>query len=127
MVSSCFSPRWNYDKSQILFLIKSFVDPKSNFFLFPKWSHNFSLREFPQTNPFFKKCLLGCASCCQTSNQRGKLNQIGCKIKKERHKEQGMGGGGVTMCHNILLPSKVPKEWRNIPISAVYAQNIMML
>ena len=45
---------------------------------------------------------LGCASCCQKSNQTGKLNQIRCKIKKERQK-RGLGGGeGATMCHNIF-------------------------
>ena len=27
----------------------------------------------------------------------------------------GTGGGGPTMCHNILLPSKGSNEWRNIP------------
>ena len=29
---------------------------------------------------------LGCASCSQTSNQTGKLNQIGCKIIRKREK-----------------------------------------
>ena len=46
----------------------------------------------------------------------GKQNQIGCKIKKEIQKEVWKGGGGATMCHNMLLPSKVAKEWCNIPI-----------
>ena len=36
---------------------------------------------------------LGCATCCQTSNQTGKLNQIGCKIKKERQKKAWKGEG----------------------------------
>ena len=36
---------------------KMFDDPKSNLSLFPRWSHNFSLRELPQIQPFFKKCL----------------------------------------------------------------------
>ena len=26
------------------------------------------------------------------------------------------GGGEATMCHNKLQPSKVAKEWRNIPL-----------
>ena len=34
---------------------KTFCRPKSNFSLFPRWSHNFSYRENPQTHPFFKK------------------------------------------------------------------------
>ena len=48
-------------------------------------------------------------------NKNGVINQIWCKIKKERRKEVWKGVGGATMCHNILLPSKVPIEWRNIP------------
>ena len=39
----------------LLDFIRSFVDPKSNFSLFPRWSHNLSWREFPQTHPWFKK------------------------------------------------------------------------
>ena len=32
------------------------------------------------------------------------------------------GGRGATTCHNILLPSKVPKEWCNIPLCvAIFA------
>ena len=34
---------------------------------------------------------------------------------KERQKEACKGGGGATMCHNILLSSKVVMEWGNIP------------
>ena len=41
--------------AKVMNLKKHFVDPKSNFSLFPRWFHNFSQREFPQTNPFFKK------------------------------------------------------------------------
>ena len=37
------------NKGWIITLIKSFVNLKSNFSCFPRWSHNFSLREFPQT------------------------------------------------------------------------------
>ena len=40
----------------------------------------------------------------------GKLNQIRCKIKKERQKE-ARKGEGEPQC-----ASKVAKEWRNIPL-----------
>ena len=48
---------------------------------------------------------------------KGVINQIGCKIKKERQKDAWKVGRGATVCHNILLPSKVMKEWRNIPLN----------
>ena len=32
-----------------IIVLKECVDPKSNFSLFPRWSHNFSYRDFPQT------------------------------------------------------------------------------
>ena len=38
-------------------------------------------------------------------------NQV--QHKKEKQKE---GGGGATMCHNKLEPSKVANEWRSIPL-----------
>ena len=59
---------------------------------------------------------LGCASCSQTSNQTGKLNQIGCKIIRKREKMGGEEGGGPTICHKILLHSKAPNAWPNIPL-----------
>ena len=34
------------------------------------------------------------------------------------------GGGGAKTCHNILLSSKVAKEWRNIPYCQVKSQKI---
>ena len=48
------------------------------------------------------------------------------KNKKERQKEGLEGEGGATMCRNILLPSKVAKEWRNIPFN-VYKINFFEL
>ena len=35
-------------------VIITFVYHKPNFSLFPRWSHNFSYWEFPQTHPWFK-------------------------------------------------------------------------
>ena len=43
-------------------------------------------------------------------NRPAKPNRV-----KKTQKGGWKGGGGATMCHNILLPSKVAKEWRNIP------------
>ena len=34
----------------------------------------------------------------------------------------GTGGGGPTMCHNILLPSKGSNEWRKIPLIYYYGK-----
>ena len=84
-----------------------FIDLKSNFSLFPRWSHNFSLGDFPQTSLILRingsegsyfphPCFcflkvraqtfllpaLGCALCCHMTNQTGMLNQIRCKIRK---------------------------------------------
>ena len=40
---------WKTINSQI----KHFVDLKSNYSLFPRWSHNFSFGDFPQQNPSY--------------------------------------------------------------------------
>ena len=37
--------------------------------------------------------------------------------KKDKQKE---GGGGATMSHNKLEPSKVANEWRSIPLLIFY-------
>ena len=38
------------------------------------------------------------------------------ELKREKQKKKG--GGGAAMYHNKLQPSKVAKEWRNIPFFA---------
>ena len=39
--------------------------------------------------------------------------------KKERE-NGGEEGGGPTICHNILLPSKGSNKWRNIPFFKIF-------
>ena len=46
-------------------------------------------------------------------NGPAKLNWV--KKTEKNPKRAVEGGGDATMCHNILLPSKVTKKWRNIP------------
>ena len=53
---------------------------------------------------------LSCASCCQTSNQTGKLNQIRCKIKKERQKEVWKGEGEPKRATIYCCPPKSPRS-----------------
>ena len=52
---------------------------------------------------------LGCTSCCQTSNQTGKLNQIGCKITRD--KKWGGRGEGEPQCATIYCcPPKLRRS-----------------
>ena len=53
---------------------------------------------------------LGCASCCQTFNQTGKLNQIGCKIKKKRQKEAWKVEGEPQCATIYCCPPKLPSS-----------------
>ena len=68
-----------------------------------------------------KKALIGWRFCHPSAAPRpvkhptkqASLTKSGAKLRKRDKKRRGRGG---TMCHNILLPSKVDKEWHNIPL-----------
>ena len=87
---------------------------------------------FGSACPYWSALLpaLGYTSCCQMSNQIGRLSQIRCKIRKKETKREVDGGiGGIAIiCHNKSQPSKVAIAWRNIPLqSKKMNQNASML
>ena len=117
----CTKKFWEKHQRSIIY----FVDPKSDFSLFPRWSHNFSQPEFPQTHPWFKFFLFlaiflffPSTACMHACTPKGKRK---IATNKERGGIQGIGG----LC-NSYSPSKVTKERRNIPFCGTIKMQLML-